>query len=122
MVRRTGRRPDAGRLLPQLKTVAADSITTVVELAENTELRAVIQSAVDDANRSVSRAESIREFAVLPDGITIESGELTPTLKVRRAVVETRHANVIQHLYSATSDKRSHHAQVLVPPSTHASR
>jgi long-chain acyl-CoA synthetase len=95
---------------------------TVVELAENNDLRAAIQSAVDDANRSVSRAESIREFVVLPDGITIESGELTPTLKVRRAVVETRHAKVIQHLYSATSEKRSHHAQVLVPPSTHASR
>jgi long-chain acyl-CoA synthetase len=76
---------------------------TVVELAENTELRAVIQSAVDDANRSVSRAESIREFAVLPDGLTIESGELTPTLKVRRAVVETRHANVIEQLYGQRS-------------------
>jgi long-chain acyl-CoA synthetase len=76
------------------------------ELVENSDLRAVIQSAVDDANRSVSRAESIREFALLPESLTIDSGELTPTLKVRRAVVETRYANVIERLYGGqtTSD------------------
>jgi long-chain acyl-CoA synthetase len=73
------------------------------ELAANTELRAVIQSAVEEANRSVSRAESIRAFAVLPDGLTLESGELTPTLKIRRAVVETRRADVIEHLYRPRS-------------------
>jgi long-chain acyl-CoA synthetase len=93
---------------------------TVVELAGNPALRAVIQSAVDDANRSVSRAESIREFAVLADALTIESGELTPTLKVRRTAVEALRANVIEHLYANASDKRSHHAQALVPPCTHA--
>ena len=73
--------------------------STIAELAQNTELRAVIQEAVDDANRSVSRAESIREFAVLVDGLTIESGELTPTLKVRRSEVGRNHARVIEHLY-----------------------
>jgi long-chain acyl-CoA synthetase len=69
------------------------------ELAENVVLRAVIQSAVDDANRSVSRAESIRKFALLPEGLTITGGELTPTLKVRRAVVEKHYAQVIERLY-----------------------
>jgi long-chain acyl-CoA synthetase len=72
---------------------------TMTELAENAELRSVIQSAVDDANRSVSRAESIRQFAVLPRDLTIDEGELTPTLKVRRAVVEKHHADVIEQMY-----------------------
>ena len=77
----------------------------IAELTENADLRAVIQSAVDDANRSVSRAESIREFALLPEGLTIDRGELTPTLKVRRAVVETHYAHVIERLYGqSTSD------------------
>ena len=77
----------------------------IAELTENADLRTVIQSAVDDANRSVSRAESIREFAVLPESLTIDRGELTPTLKVRRAVVETHYAHVIARLYGqSTSD------------------
>jgi long-chain acyl-CoA synthetase len=69
------------------------------ELAENVDLRAAIQSAVDDANRSVSRAESIRKFALLPEVLTITEGELTPTLKVRRTVVEKHYAHVIERLY-----------------------
>ena len=69
-------------------------------LAENSELRAVVQAAVDDANRSVSRAESIREFALLPAGLSVEAGELTPTLKVRRAVVEKTYSHVIERMYA----------------------
>jgi long-chain acyl-CoA synthetase len=71
----------------------------MTELAEDVDLRAAIQSAVDGANRSVSRAESIRKFAVLPEGLTIAGGELTPTLKVRRAVVEKHYAQVVERLY-----------------------
>jgi len=67
-------------------------------------LRAALQEAVDDANRSVSRAESIRSFAVLPDGLSVEGGELTPTLKVRRAVVEARYADLIDELYHRPRD------------------
>ena len=76
-------------------------------LADDTDLRAVLQAAVDDANRSVSRAESIRAFAVLPESLTIESGELTPTLKVRRAVVESNHAAAIDRLYGRLPSRRS---------------
>jgi long-chain acyl-CoA synthetase len=69
------------------------------ELSENSDLRAAIQSAIDVANRSVSRAESIREFALLPESLTILAGELTPTLKVRRAVVEKHYSDVIEKMY-----------------------
>jgi long-chain acyl-CoA synthetase len=62
-------------------------------------LRAHLQEAVDEANRSVSKAESIRAFAILPRDLTIESGELTPTLKVRRAVVAKTYDTVIEELY-----------------------
>ena len=47
----------------------------------------------------MSRAESIREFVILPDDLTIEAGELTPTLKVRRAVVATRYEAAIESIY-----------------------
>jgi long-chain acyl-CoA synthetase len=59
----------------------------VADLTEDPDLRAAVQSAVDDANRSVSQAESIRNFRILPDDWTEESGHLTPSLKLRRSVV-----------------------------------
>jgi long-chain acyl-CoA synthetase len=71
----------------------------VAEMLEHGLLRAVLQDAVDEANRSVSRAESIRAFAILPRDLSIDSGELTPTLKVRRAVVAKTYDTVIDELY-----------------------
>ncbi|HEX3538950.1 MAG TPA: long-chain fatty acid--CoA ligase [Acidimicrobiales bacterium] len=74
---------------------------TASELADNPELRSVLQAAVDDANQSVSRAESIRKFAILPRDLTIADSEVTPTLKVRRSTVEKTYADVIEDLYRA---------------------
>ena len=73
---------------------------SVADLREAEELLSEIQSAVDEANRSVSRSESIRRFTILPRDLTIEDGELTPTLKVRRVVVQTMYADVIEAIYS----------------------
>ena len=71
----------------------------VPQLLVHQEVRAELQVAVDGANASVSRAESIREFAVLPRDLTIAAGELTPTLKVRRAIVAKIYESVIEELY-----------------------
>ena len=71
----------------------------MAELLEHELLRENLQGAVDDANRSVSKAESIRAFAILPRDLTIDSGELTPTLKVRRAIVVKTYGTVIEELY-----------------------
>jgi long-chain acyl-CoA synthetase len=50
----------------------------------------------------VSRAESIRQFALLPDDFTIERDELTATLKVRRHVVQDHYRTVIDAMYDTT--------------------
>jgi long-chain acyl-CoA synthetase len=63
------------------------------------DLRGELQAAVDGANRSVSKAESIRTFAVLPRDLTIASGELTPTLKVRRMVVAKAYDYILEEMY-----------------------
>ncbi|MFI6687557.1 AMP-dependent synthetase/ligase [Streptomyces sp. NPDC050485] len=63
------------------------------------EVRALVQEAVDAANAQVSRPARIRAFAVLPADFTVESGELTPTLKVRRRAVLERYAAEIEELY-----------------------
>jgi len=78
---------------------AGSAGASVAEAADSAELRAVIAGAVGAANTSVSRAESIREFVILPEDLTIEAGELTPTLKVRRAVVATRYEAAIESIY-----------------------
>ena len=62
-------------------------------------LRADIQSAVDDANSLVSRAESIREFRVLDTDFTLAGGHLTPSMKLRRKVIERDFAEHIAVLY-----------------------
>jgi long-chain acyl-CoA synthetase len=73
--------------------------TSLQDLASDPQLLREIQRAVDAVNRSLSRAESIRKFVVLARDMRVDTGELTPTLKVRRAVVERTYADEIQSLY-----------------------
>jgi long-chain acyl-CoA synthetase len=68
-------------------------------LTRDTELRAEVQTAVDEANRAVSKAESIRAFTVLPGEWTEEGGQLTPSLKVKRHVVLRECRAQIEQLY-----------------------
>ncbi|MGW8725298.1 AMP-dependent synthetase/ligase [Streptomyces sp. NPDC055808] len=63
------------------------------------EVRELVREAVEAANAQVSRPARIREFAVLPQDFTVEGGELTPTLKVRRRAVLERYAAEIEGLY-----------------------
>jgi long-chain acyl-CoA synthetase len=72
---------------------------SLAELANNPEMIAEIQTAVDDANKAVSRAESIRRFRILPVDFTEQDGYLTPSLKVRRGVVAKDFAADIDALY-----------------------
>ncbi|MGH4032416.1 AMP-dependent synthetase/ligase [Actinomycetota bacterium Odt1-20B] len=72
----------------------------VEQLVTDAELLATLQRAVDDANKLVSRAESIRRFVVLPHDFTEDSGHLTPSLKVKRAAIERDFAEVIEELYA----------------------
>jgi long-chain acyl-CoA synthetase len=70
-------------------------------LTGDAELRAVLQRAVDEANKLVSRPESIRRFAVLPVDFTEEAGQLTPSMKLRRAVILRDFAREIEALYGS---------------------
>ncbi|MCX5111313.1 AMP-dependent synthetase/ligase [Streptomyces sp. NBC_00378] len=69
------------------------------ELVDDEELRKALQRAVDEANRLVSRAESIRKFTVLPVDFTEEGGHLTPSLKLKRDAVARDFEAEIEALY-----------------------
>ncbi|MEU4850032.1 AMP-dependent synthetase/ligase [Streptomyces gilvosporeus] len=70
------------------------------QLTQDKQLLTDIQHAVDDANGLVSRAESIRRFAVLPTEFTEYTGHLTPSLKLRRSAVARDFADEIEALYA----------------------
>ncbi len=74
--------------------------TSIADVVDDEALRAEIQKAIDDANKAVSRAESIRKFVVLPRDWTEDGGQLTPSLKLKRNVVHTEQAERITRIYS----------------------
>ena len=77
-----------------------DKMGTLAELIDDEDLRDAVQEAIDGANEAVSKAESIRSFRILPVDFSIEGGELTPTLKVKRQVVAGLYSSVIDEIYS----------------------
>lgn len=81
--------------------------TTVVEAAENPAVKAAVQELINHANQSVSQAEAIKSFRIVPSDFTEASGHLTPSMKVKRAQVMKDFENVIEEMYSA---KRTTHA------------
>jgi long-chain acyl-CoA synthetase len=72
---------------------------------EGEELKAELQRAVNAANQGLSRSESIRGFAVLPRALSQEDGELTPTLKVRRAAVVDHFGATIAAVYEPSPSR-----------------
>lgn len=71
----------------------------VAELVDDPDLVAAVQEAVDEANKAVSKAESIRKFAILAGEWTEEGGQLTPSLKLKRNVVVRENRDEIEALY-----------------------
>ena len=72
---------------------------SIADHVDDPDLRAEIQSAVDDANSAVSQAEAIRKFVILPDDWTEEGGQLTPSLKLKRSVVMREFREDVAALY-----------------------
>jgi long-chain acyl-CoA synthetase len=69
-------------------------------LAADARVHELLQSVVDDANRDRSRFEQVKRFVILPRDFTMEHGEITPTLKLRRRAVQEHFADDIEALYA----------------------
>ncbi|MEV6107618.1 AMP-dependent synthetase/ligase [Streptomyces sp. NPDC051940] len=74
--------------------------STAASLRDDPDLVAAVQQAVDDGNAAVSKAESVRKFRILDAQFSEESGHLTPSLKLKRAVVAKEFATEIDALYA----------------------
>jgi long-chain acyl-CoA synthetase len=76
-----------------------DHDAPLTALLDDPDLVTSVQHAVDDANKAVSQAESIRRFRILPVDWTEETGQLTPSMKLKRAVVMNEFAADVEALY-----------------------
>lgn len=86
--------------LPQI--LAANNIepAPMAELLENTDVRGLVQKAVNAANEAVSNSEAIKKFVILPEDLTIDNGYLTPKMSIRRHLIVQDFASDIEGLYT----------------------
>ncbi len=71
------------------------------KLCDESSIRALIAEQVERANRHYAPVEQVKRFVILPHDLTQETGELTPTLKVKRNVVAEKYADVLDALYAS---------------------
>jgi long-chain acyl-CoA synthetase len=86
--------------LPAWAAQHGKSGRSIAELAADPEMQAEMQAAVDSANKAVSHAEAIKKFRILDVDWTEEGGQMTPSLKLKRAVIMTEFAADVDALYS----------------------
>jgi len=70
------------------------------EIVSSPQMHATIQAQIDELNSKINRWESIKKFAILDHDLTPESGELTPSMKVKRAVVEANNKALLDSFYA----------------------
>jgi long-chain acyl-CoA synthetase len=88
---------EAPALTEQLGLENAD----LAALAQDDSVRAEVQKAVDEVNSHVGPVEQVKRFEILDHDLSQETGELTPTLKVKRNVVREKYAGVVERIYEA---------------------
>jgi len=102
---------DRRKFVSALLTISEEAITpwaqdhglgelSMSELVESEQVRDLMDAEVAEANTKLARVSRIREYRILPRDLSIESGELTPTMKVKRTVVEANFSDTIEDIYS----------------------
>jgi long-chain acyl-CoA synthetase len=70
------------------------------ELIKNPKIIALVQKTIDEVNKQLASFETIKKFVILPADFTVESGELTPSLKVKRGVINKRYRTELDSMYA----------------------
>ena len=86
-------------LLPRLAAAAGSPATDAETAASCPKLRSYLEAEVENVNATLASYETIKRFEILTAQFTPESGELTPTMKLRRRVIHKRYAGEIDGLY-----------------------
>jgi long-chain acyl-CoA synthetase len=102
---------DRRKFLTALLTLEPDAVTSwakgkglafasLAELSQNAEVYRLLQAEVDRLNRSLASYETIKKFAILERDFTVEDGEMTPSLKVRRKDVTRKYQSLLDSFYT----------------------
>jgi long-chain acyl-CoA synthetase len=68
-------------------------------------VRQLIEDEIEERNQQLNSYETIRRFAVLPEPLSLDAGEITPTLKVRRKEVAERYRDLIDSMYADLEER-----------------
>jgi long-subunit acyl-CoA synthetase (AMP-forming) len=93
--------------LPTEAAAAGSAARSVGEAIADPGFRAYLERQVTAVNARLARYETVRKFALLPRELTVEDGELTPTLKLKRRVIHERHRDAIESLYAQAATASS---------------
>jgi hypothetical protein len=88
--------PDSLSSWAQHRGIAGDYAV----LSQHPDVHAEVASAIKAVNAKINRWETVKDFRILDHDLTIEAGELTPSLKVKRRVVEDKHRDLLDAMYS----------------------
>jgi long-chain acyl-CoA synthetase len=77
------------------------SYSSVEELAGSTEVHDLIDGFIAQANQQLERWETIKKFEILPSELSVDEGEVTPSLKIRRRAVQEKYADVLNSMYDS---------------------
>ena len=69
-------------------------------LVNDPDLRRALGAVIDDVNKSLSGLERVRRFVITPDAFSVDNGQLTPTLKLRRHVITAAYRPQLEALYA----------------------
>jgi long-chain acyl-CoA synthetase len=89
--------------LVTLDESAARNVAADGDLHTSPAIRAQIQTTIDEANTTLARVEQVKKFAILARPFGIDTGELTPTMKIKRKVVAQKYAREIESMYADES-------------------
>ncbi|HEY1671878.1 MAG TPA: AMP-dependent synthetase/ligase, partial [Streptosporangiaceae bacterium] len=96
--------PEMAAAWAQCRAVTAGSLT---ELTEHPDVLAEVGAAVAAANQHLARVQQVKAWQLLPAEWTADSEELTPTLKLKRRVIQAKYADTIDRLYAGASTRPS---------------
>lgn len=114
---------DPDSLPDQLEHIGLPKTMSLRDASVHPKIRESVQKAVDEVNSFVSKAESIREFRILPTDFTEKAGHLTPSMKVKRVKVLEDFSAYVEDIYSRgrkTLSEKTHDAKAAVADRLHS--